>query len=149
MHVTFCQAKNQPKGQADKTNCPPPLAQLARSSWSGVSSARLAPGNRCGIYPLECEKETNHRFVALRGDSRARSHRGKAARSYRHASADGHASVLMQTRHCKQNLQYVFTSNMVTSSSLNFGSTNDLRFAIVRPALSSKASRKRFSGCSA
>ncbi len=31
-----------------------------------------------------------------------------------------------------------FTSKMVTSSSLNFGSTSDLRFAIVPPALSAR-----------
>ena len=41
-----------------------------------------------------------------------------------------------------------FSSNMVISSSLNFGSTSDLRFPIVRSALSVKASRKRFSGSS-
>ena len=44
----------------------------------------------------------------------------------------------MQTRRWK-NLQYVFTNNMVTSSSLNFGSTSDLRFAIVRSVLSAVA----------
>lgn len=41
-----------------------------------------------------------------------------------------------------------FTSNMVTSSSVNCGSTSAFRFSIICPALSTKASRKRFSGCS-
>jgi hypothetical protein len=36
-----------------------------------------------------------------------------------------------------------FTSNMVTSSSLNFGSTSDSRFAIVRPAKLNSFGKKR------
>jgi hypothetical protein len=43
------------------------------------------------------------------------------------------------------NIKHRFTSNIVTSSSLNFGYTSGLRFAIIRPVLSTKAPHKRFS----